>query len=94
VEKPLVYVTEMVAFFDRVGHAFIRESTPSGNESKKVTETTNAYIKKVFGIVHVRTDGERVLVASHSGKPGQKESYAFRVDEQGDIRFEEKTRVV
>jgi len=90
----VVYVTEMVAFFDRVGHAFIHESTPSGNESKKVTETTNAYIKKVFGIVHVRTDGERVLAATHGGKPGQKESYAFWVNEQGDITFEEKTTVV
>jgi hypothetical protein len=91
VEKPLVYVTEMVAFFGRV---FVHESTPSGNESQKVTETTNPHIKRVIGIVHVRTDGERVLVATHGGKPGQKESYPFRVDEQGDITFEEKTRVV
>ncbi len=90
----MVYVTEMVVFFDRVGDVFVHESTPSGNESKKGTETTNAYIKKVFSIVHVRTDGKRVLVASHSGKPGQKESCVFRVDGQGDITFEEKTRVV
>jgi len=94
VEKPLIYVTEMVAFFDHVGHVRMRKVTEAGNESRKPIETTNAYIKKIFGIVHVRTDGERVLVASHSGKPGQKESYAFRVDEQGEITFEDKTRVV
>jgi beta-lactamase superfamily II metal-dependent hydrolase len=93
VEKPLIYVTEMVAFFERVGHASIREITDAGSESKKKIETTNAYIKTTFGIVHVRTDGERVLVATHGGKPRQKESYAFQVDKQGKITFEE-TRVV
>ena len=94
VEKPLIYVTEMVAFFDRVGHVRMHEMTEAGNESKKTIETPNAYIKKTFGIVHVRTDGKRVLVATHGGKPGQKESYAFQVDTQGKITFEEKTRVV
>jgi hypothetical protein len=94
VEKPLIYVTEMVAFFDRVGLANIRKLSAAGNESNNPIRTTNAYIKKVFGIVHVRTDGERVLVATHGGKPGQKESYAFHVDEQGKITFEEKTRVI
>jgi len=94
VEKPLIYVTEMVAFFDHIGHVRMRKISEAGNEGNKVIETRNAYIKKIFGIVHVRTDGERVLVASHSGKPGQKESYAFWVDEQGQITFEEKTRVV
>lgn len=95
VEKPLIYVTEMVAFFKRVGHARMHKMTKTRKESKKEPiETTNAYIKKTFGIVHVRTDGKRVLVATHGGKPGQKESYAFHVDEQGKITFEEKTRVV
>ncbi len=94
VEKPLVYVTEMVAFFERVGHARIREMTEAGNESSSYIETRHAYVKRTFGIVHVRTDGERVLVVTHGGKPGQKESYAFRVDEQGDVAFEEKTSVV
>lgn len=93
VEKPLIYVTEMVAFFERVGLANIR-TLKNDKESKTPIRTTNAYIKKVFGIVHVRTDGERVLVVTHGGKPDQKESYAFHVDEQGKITFEEKTRVI
>jgi len=41
--------------------------------------------------VHVRSDGERVLVACHSGKPGMKESYAFHVDELGQVEFDKKT---
>lgn len=32
-----------------------------------------------FGIVHVRTDGERVLVFTHSGKEGLNEAYRFSV---------------
>jgi hypothetical protein len=75
VERPLVYVTEMVAFFERVGSSF------------------RLYQKKQFGIVHVRTDGERVLVATHSGKSDQKESYVFSVNARGDIAFEPKARI-
>jgi hypothetical protein len=32
-----------------------------------------------FGIIHVRTDGERVLVFTHSGKKGLNEAYRFNV---------------
>jgi hypothetical protein len=39
----------------------------------------------------VRTDGERVLVATHSGRADKKEAYVFRVDAQGDIGFEDPT---
>ena len=89
VEKPLVYVTEMVAFFKRIGWASVRKISDAGNEIGDKMRLSNAYNKISFGIVHVRTDGERVLVATHSGKPGEKESYAFKVDQQGKIEFEE-----
>ena len=72
VERPLIYVTEMVAFFERV----------------KSDEIHNAYRKKSFGIVHIRTDGERVMVATHSGRDERKESYAFHVGADGGITFE------
>lgn len=45
-----------------------------------------------FGIIHVRTDGERVLVFTHSGRRGLNEAYRFRVTMDGDDRevdFEE-----
>jgi hypothetical protein len=76
VVRPLVYVTEMVAFFERIPKTF------------------RDYRKTQYGIVHVRTDGERVLTVTHSGKPDQKESYAFTVDERGDVEFLQETRVV
>jgi len=88
VDRPLVYATEMVAFFRRVKTAYEKLPRPD-KEGNREREMRNAYEKKAFGIVHVRTDGERVLVATHSGKDNQKESYAFRVDERGDVRFEE-----
>ncbi len=91
VDKPLVYVTEMVAFFKRhPGKSKITSVTKSGTDGKQVYSGFNAYSKSVFGIVHVRTDGERVLVATPSGKVDQKESYVFHVNEKGDVTFEEK----
>ncbi|MDJ0770391.1 MAG: MBL fold metallo-hydrolase [Ilumatobacter sp.] len=48
-----------------------REEDPPGQF--KGFERTN------FGIIHVRTDGERVLVFTHSGRRGLNEAYRFRV---------------
>jgi hypothetical protein len=78
VDKPLIYVSEMVAFFRRL--------------SRKDTPIHNAYQKTAFGIVHVRTDGNRVLVVTHSGKDDKKEAYAFGVDDRGEIAFEPDVR--
>jgi len=100
VEKPLVYVTEMVAFFERLGDvtakggaALLSNKKPWKDAAKQpVLEVHNAYRKRTFGIVHVRTDGSRVLVATHSGKDDQKEAYAFTVDANGDVTFEERVK--
>ena len=40
-----------------------------------------------FGIVHLRTDGERVLVFTHSGKAGLNEAYRFHVDADHQVTF-------
>jgi beta-lactamase superfamily II metal-dependent hydrolase len=88
VETPLIYVTEMVAFFKRLGAVSVSRYLPNGTVSPTRTHVQNAYEKTVFGIVHVRTDGERVLVATHSGREDRKETYAFRVSPAGDITFE------
>lgn len=95
VNKPLVFVTEMVAFFRRFpGRNKISSFTKSGKDGKEVYTGYNAYAKSSFGIVHVRTDGKRVLVATHSGKEDQKESYVFHVDERGEIEFDERPNMV
>jgi len=82
-----------VAFMARLGTIEMRQIGKTGKPAKDATRITNAYRKTAFGIVHVRTDGERVLVSTHSGKDDTKESYAFRVNQVGDVTFEE-TRVV
>ena len=76
VDRPLVYVTEMVAFFQRMRPSF------------------RNYEKISFGIVHVRTDGTRVLVVTNSGKEDQKEAYAFTVDVRGEVSFEDQVRPI
>lgn len=82
VAKPLVYVTEMVAFFKKVEGAYVK----TGANYKPIE---NGYVKSQYGIVHIRTDGKRVLVITHSGKSGLKEHYAFTVDSHGEISFED-----
>jgi beta-lactamase superfamily II metal-dependent hydrolase len=77
VEKPLVYVTEMAAFFEHQPKLGFR-----------------MYKKTQYGIVHVRTDGERVLVVTHSGKEDQKEMYVFHVDGRGEVSFEETVEAI
>jgi beta-lactamase superfamily II metal-dependent hydrolase len=94
VAKPLVYVTEMVAFMQRLGTIEMRAVSKTGAVGKDAVQITNAYRKTAFGIVHVRTDGERVLVATHSGRDEMKESYAFRVHKLGNVTFEPKTRIL
>lgn len=74
VDKPLIYVSEMVAFFARKKGS-IRD-----------------YTKTAFGMLHVRTDGERVLVVTNSGRADRQEAYAFTVNERGEIAMEEDVK--
>ncbi len=45
-----------------------------------------------FGIIHIRTDGERVLVFTHSGKAGLNEAYRFTVDKDHHVKFAKKVK--
>jgi hypothetical protein len=94
VERPLVYVTEMVAFFERIGRASVHGFSKTGEELPKGRRVANAYSKTAFGIVHIRTDGERVLVATPTGKFDQKEAYVFHVDANGEITFEDVPKIL
>lgn len=94
VEKPLVYVTEMVAFFRRLGAVSVHKyAETSRKESPTGQHVQNAYEKAVFGIVHVRTDGRRVLIATHSGRAEKKEAYVFHVDTNGAVDFTEEPEI-
>lgn len=82
VERPLIYVSEMVAFFARLTKKDAGELDPF-----------RLYRKTQFGIVHVRTDGERVFIGTHSARDDRKESYVFRVDAKGNVTFEDVSKV-
>jgi beta-lactamase superfamily II metal-dependent hydrolase len=98
VEKPLVFVTEMVAFFNQVGNFFRKTGSGAADfeeikelytkRSKGMQRVRNAYAKSQFGIVHARTDGKRLLVITHSGKATGKELYTFTVGKNGKVTLE------
>ena len=90
VEKPLIFATEMVAFFAEDKELYRkREPEEIGAGMKPYALVPDAYVKSQFGIVHIRTDGRRVLVFTHSGRRDLKEKYAFTVAEDGKIDFED-----
>jgi hypothetical protein len=82
VPRPLIFVTEMVAFFQYLGSSELKKSESS---SYKAGYKYYGFKRSSFGIVHVRTDGKRLLVFTHSGKRDMKEAYAFKVDGVGEI---------
>lgn len=95
VDRPLIYVTEMVAFFAKVGKAdFYKYAKGAKKASAKGSTHNNVYLKKTFGIVHVRTDGTRVLVATHSGRDDRKEAYVFDVAGDGSISMHEEPHLI
>lgn len=56
-------------------------------EDEKALPSYFGFERTNFGIIHIRTDGERVLVFTHSGKEGTREEYRFSVDENHEIEF-------
>ena len=74
-ERPLVFVTEMVAFFKTMGTS----KTVDGKDKKPFF----AFSRTSFGIVNVRTDGNKLLVFTHSGQKDLKEAYSFDVAADG-----------
>lgn len=89
--EPVVFVTELVAFFEAVG--FVRpEFHRLAEDGVALVENDQAAIdpkargpffafnRAAFGLVRTRTDGERLLVYTNSGRADYKEAYAYRID--------------
>lgn len=90
VEEPLIFVTELVAFFelvgatsvechklDKAGLAIIKDGVAV--EIKKNKRSFFAFKRSNFGIVKIRTDGKRMLVYTNSGQTKLKEAYAYEL---------------
>ncbi len=87
-EDPLVFITELVAFFATEGwvtddwHAM----TPDGVAAVKrradlvdvpARKAFYSFSRSAFGAVHLRTDGQRLLVWTDSALADMKEAYSF-----------------
>lgn len=78
VAEPLIFVTELVAFFQMEGW--------SRRQDKKGNPTGSRFFgfsRAAYGIVKTRTDGRRLLVYTDSGNIKLKEAYAYQLDESG-----------
>ncbi|MFY9574911.1 MAG: competence protein, partial [Blastocatellia bacterium] len=96
VEEPLVFVTELVAFFETIGsvtperhklkngQVVLKDGTAVLNT--KARKPFFAFNRAAFGIVMVRTDGKRLLVYTNSGQAKLKEAYGYEMDQFGKPR--------
>ena len=96
-EEPLIFVTELVAFFEAEGvlrpefHELAEDGAPLMDNGQPVTNREAeargsffAFSRAAFGLVMVRTDGDRLLVYTNSGRTDFKEVYAFGTDDAGE----------
>ena len=74
-DASLVFVTELVAFFRAAG--WVEPVGPNPGRSFFGFERT------AYGLVHIRTDGRRLLVYTDTGKRDLKEAYAFEAKTMG-----------
>ena len=65
----------MVAFFEMVGVVSPKEADSTAKD--RPPAKFFAFRRAAFGIVKVRTDGNRILVYTNSGMTDLKEAYAF-----------------
>lgn len=78
VPEPLVFVTELVAFFNLEGFARLTDKKKDQKRGRFF-----GFSRAAFGIVKTRTDGRRLLVYTDSGKVDLKEAYAYVLDPNG-----------
>lgn len=76
IDRSLVFVTELVAFFKTEGPAKLISGKSKG-------KNIYAFSRTAYGIVHIRTDGKRLLVFTHSGQKDLKEAYAYDIAADG-----------
>jgi beta-lactamase superfamily II metal-dependent hydrolase len=72
-DEALVFVTELVAFFELVGWS--RPTARNTDGSSKPAYF--GFNRSAFGLVRVRTDGEHLLVFTDTGKRDVHEAYAY-----------------
>jgi beta-lactamase superfamily II metal-dependent hydrolase len=93
--EPLLFCTELAAFFTYRGGIQPEDHRTAANDQLEPLPEGDrrgfffAFERLRFGVVRVRTDGERVFVAPESASDRIKEAYAFTVGDDGAIRMTE-----
>jgi beta-lactamase superfamily II metal-dependent hydrolase len=94
-DEPLLFSTELSAFFAyRGGVQPEQHETTDEGDVEELPEKDKrgfffAFERLRFGVIRVRTDGQRVFVAPESASDTVKEAYAFRVEADGSITQDE-----
>lgn len=86
-DASLVFVTELVAFFESVG--WVRPDEKVGIDDAPPAERHREFFgfrRAAYGQVRIRTDGKRLLVYTNSGQKDRKEDYAFLAEEPGKAK--------
>jgi hypothetical protein len=78
VPEPLIFVTELVAFFNVEGMSRLLDDKKAAKRGPFF-----GFSRTAFGIVKTRTNGRRLLVYTDSGNVQMKEAYAYALDASG-----------
>lgn len=87
-EKDSFTRAELVELFRGEGRPPAANEPGVAGAGSKGPDVFEAFERTNFGIVHVRTDGTRVLVFTHSGERGLNEAYRFTVAPSRAVEFE------
>ncbi|MBA5873789.1 MAG: MBL fold metallo-hydrolase [Nitrospira sp. CR1.2] len=88
VQEPLIFATELVAFFEEEGLSRLQDDTKARKRGPFYGFSRTAY-----GLVKTRTDGRRLFVYTDSGNVQMKEAYAYQLDSSGVPQPVKVTRV-
>ncbi len=78
VPEPLIFVTELVAFFQTEGPSRLQD-----DKAAKKRGPFFGFSRTAYGLVKTRTDGHRLFVYTDSGNVQMKEAYAYQLDSSG-----------
>jgi hypothetical protein len=78
VPEPLIFVTELVAFFNVEGWSRLTD-----DRQAKTRGEFFGFSRTAYGTVKTRTDGRRLLVYTDSGNIEMKEAYAYQLNASG-----------
>jgi len=78
VPEPLIFATELVAFFKVEGLCRLQD-----DKDAKKRGPFFGFSRAAYGLVKTRTDGKRLFVYTDSGNIQMKEAYAYALDSSG-----------